>query len=261
MRRRRCRRTAVAVAAALISLAVGLASGRAQDLTVTPTVVMLSDSNRAASLRVVNQSDLPIRVSTEWQYRRMTPEGTLVESALPDLSVADMARYAPRVFTVPGRGAQRVRFLLRPRSGTPPGEYRAHLLIRPVPPTEDINAQFGNRVRLAYAIPFIARLGTGDSGGAIAEGEITTVRDDQLVAQVRLRRTGIFSVRGTLIATDQSGELGRVVGIAVYHDLPERIANVPLLRAPSGPVTVRYQRADDHPTAPDEVLSEIVIQP
>ena len=106
------------------------------DLLVAPQRIVL-DGHKGAEVVLNNIGDEPATYRISVEFRRMTPEGTLVDVSDPNAeekAAADMIVYAPRRVTLPPHQPQAIRIAARPPAGLPDGEYRVHLLFRAVPP-------------------------------------------------------------------------------------------------------------------------------
>ena len=117
------------------------------------------------------------RISLE--IKRMTAAGGLDEIAEADATPAeraalDMIAFSPRRVTLPPNQPQVIRVGVRIPEGTPPGEYRAHMLFRAVPdaanhreamlPDQPAPARRSRSPRSGITIPVIV---VGDLGAAV----------------------------------------------------------------------------------------------
>jgi len=166
----------------------------------------------------------------------------------------DMIAFSPRRVTLPPNQPQVVRVGVRVPEGTPPGEYRAHMLFRAVPgavpATADAKpASMGVSIALTpiygITIPVIVRV--GDLGAEASIGEAWVSEDlDGPAFNFDLKRTGGRSVYGDIEVTRPGIAEPLLVarGIAVYPEVAERTVS---LRVPGevaaklkGPVRIRY---------------------
>src|SRR4249919_2737962 len=141
------------------------------DLLVAPTRIVL-DGRKGAEIILNNIGEEPATYSLSVEFRRMTPDGGLVDVTEPtaaDEKAADMVVYAPRKIVLAPRQPQAIRIAARPPQGLPDGEYRVHLLFRAIPPATpvvqaaDAEPTKGLRFQLTpvygVTIPVIVRLG------------------------------------------------------------------------------------------------------
>ena len=117
--------------------AVALPVHAAGDLLVAPTRLIL-DGSRGTEVVLNNIGSEPATYRISLEIKRMTAEGGLDEIAEEDANSAertalDMIAFSPRRVTLPPNQPQVVRVGVRVPEGTPPGEYRAHMLFRAVP--------------------------------------------------------------------------------------------------------------------------------
>src|SRR5690242_4676773 len=130
----------LALAGAILAGAPGPASAGVGDLLVAPTRVVL-DGRRGTEIILNNIGDEPATYRISVEFRRMTPEGQLVDVAQPNAeekAAADMIVYAPRRVTLAPHEPQSIRIAARPPQGLPDGEYRVHLLFRAIPPSTPV---------------------------------------------------------------------------------------------------------------------------
>ena len=137
-------------------------------------------------------------------------------------------------------------------------EYRTHLTVTTVPPADSgltaeqaAAAQRGELVLriqsiFGLSIPLIVRSGAASSTATF--GAITSGSDNgKAVLLVPIRRGGTNSVYGNVEARVGKNEVvGLVRGLAVYPEVSERLATIPLLRPlrKGEVVTVRYFAED-----------------
>ena len=122
------------------------AVGGMGDINLYPKRIVIDDRNRVASVGIYNKTgntgDYDITVGD----MVMTGDGRLAEPgavkdgdpALARLKgAADMVRWSPHRFTLPGNESQMVRIMARVSPDLPPGEYRTHFSTIAVPPGDD----------------------------------------------------------------------------------------------------------------------------
>ncbi|RYD45243.1 MAG: molecular chaperone [Sphingomonadales bacterium] len=243
-------------AAALCTVASpSLAAG---DLLVAPTRVIL-DGSRGTEVVLNNIGSEPATYRISLEIKRMTAEGGLDEIAEENVTAAeraalDMIAFSPRRVTLPPNQPQVVRVGVRLPAGTPPGEYRAHMLFRAIPDTVSATAEpkpAGDGVSIALTpiygitIPVIVRVGDLGAEASIGEAWVSETRDGPAF-NFDLARTGNRSVYGDIEVTRPGVAEPLLVarGIAVYPEVGARKVS---LRVPGelaaklkGPVRIRY---------------------
>jgi len=200
---------AAALAATLTSVSTPAQAGIG-DLLVAPTRIVL-DGRKGAEIILNNIGEEPATYRVSVEFRRMTPDGGLVDVAQPtadDQKAADMVVYAPRKVVLAPHQPQAIRIAARPPQGLPDGEYRVHLLFRAIPPatpvvqaaaTEPVK---GLRFQLTpvygVTIPVIVRLGNLQATAAIANVHLEQ-KDGKPFVSLDLSRSGDRSTFGEVI--------------------------------------------------------------
>lgn len=250
---------AAIIAASLANLS-SMANAGVGDLLVAPTrLVLQNGKGTEIVLNNIGEEPATYRISVE--FRRMTPDGNLVEVTDPtpeQKAVSDMIVYAPRRVTLPPHQPQAIRIAARPPAGLPDGEYRVHLLFRAVPPaipvTDDpAKEEKGLRLQLipvyGVTIPVIVRVGNLQAKSAIADVKLEKANGRPAVG-LELSRTGTRSTYGELrvLKAGVKDPIAIQRGIAVYTEVGARHVSIPV--APeykgelAGPVTVQYYETD-----------------
>lgn len=243
--------------------ALGTAALPAQaagDLLVAPTRVVL-DGSRGTEVVLNNIGAEPATYRISLEIKRMTAAGGLDEIAEENASAAEkaalgMIAFSPRRVTLPPNQPQVIRVGVRVPEGTPPGEYRAHMLFRAVPDAAavvpaDSAKPAGEGVSIALTpiygitIPVIVRVGDLGADASIGEAWVSETEDGPAF-NFDLARAGNRSVYGDIEVTRPGAPEPLLVarGIAVY---PEVAARKVSLRVPpelaaklKGPVHIRY---------------------
>ena len=238
--------------------ALSVPAHAAGDLLVAPTRVIL-DGSRGTEVVLNNIGAEPATYRISLEIKRMTAAGGLDEIAEADASEAEkaalgMIAFSPRRVTLPPNQPQVVRVGVRVPEGTPPGEYRAHMLFRAVPDAvaataEAKPASTGVSIALTpiygITIPVIVRVGALGAEAAIGEAWVSE-GSDGAAFNFDLTRTGNRSVYGDIEVTRPGVAAPLLVarGIAVYPEVGERKVS---LRVPEdvaaklkGPVRIRY---------------------
>ncbi len=247
------------------------------DLLVAPTRLVFDARLRSSQLTLLNTGTAPATYRLGFIRMEMNDRGEVKEIPSDGPSVAeDMIRFAPQQITLEPGVQQTVRILVRRPPELPEGEYRAHLLIRAVPPTEapaegsEPTDPRGVAIRMipvfGAAIPIIVRQGDAPSKPAFSPVVVARGEDGRTTLKFALQRLGgKESVFGNLQisqldAPSKDAKVAEWRGVAVYPPLPARTMELPLgpLRLPSGS---KLRLAYVHPER-GEVLAEtqVVLQ-
>jgi P pilus assembly chaperone PapD len=262
-------------AALAVFAAAGPAAGAGQ-VSVFPKRIIFGDRSRTAEVTLINQGDRPQTYRIELIEQRMAASGRLEDVAAPgERSAASLLRYAPRQVTVAPGGPQTVRLLLRVPADLPPGEYRAHLLCRALPPESegaDIEAKGGGDdlgVRLtplpAVSIPIFVRHGEGLRTSVHLSG--LAIDREASSLSFRLEREGELSVYGDVTATFRPAdggperEVGKARGVAVYTEIASVEQRLPLsLPAAAGRLRLRFSSRPEDDGGGPAVTTEAEVQ-
>ena len=247
----------LALAGALFAVLPAPASAGVGDLLVAPTRVVL-DGRRGTEIILNNIGDEPATYRISVEFRRMTPEGTLVDVPAPNAeekAAADMIVYAPRRVTLAPHQPQSIRIAARPPQGLPDGEYRVHLLFRAIPPALPVtskdaqSAASGLSFQLipvyGVTIPVIVRLGNLEATAGISHVELEK-KDGKSVISLDLSRSGERSTFGEVrvLKAGIKDPIALLKGVAVYTEIGSRHVAVPVddnfKGDVAGPVTVQY---------------------
>lgn len=250
------RKIGPAVLAAAIAASAAPANAGVGDLLVAPTRIVL-DGRRGTEIVLNNVGDEPATYRISVEFRRMTPEGNLVDVTDPtsqEKAAADMIVYAPRRVTLAPHEPQSIRIAARPPQGLPDGEYRVHLLFRAVPPATPIAANNGEPVKglhlelipiYGVTIPVIVRLGNLQASAGISNVELEK-KDGKEEIGLDLNRSGSRSTFGEVLVLKPGVKdpIAIQKAVAVYTELGTRHVSIPVDEnykgELSGPVTVQY---------------------
>ncbi|MDP3783055.1 MAG: molecular chaperone [Sphingopyxis sp.] len=232
----------------------------AGDLLVAPTRVVL-DGSRGTEVVLNNIGAEPATYRISLEIKRMTAVGGLDEIAEENATPAErtalgMIAFSPRRVTLPPNQPQVIRVGVRIPDGTPPGEYRAHMLFRAVPDAAaavaaDAAKPAATGVSIALipiygiTIPVIVRVGDLGAEAVIGDAWVAETPDGPAF-NFGLTRTGNRSVYGDIEVTRPGANepLLRARGIAVYPEVGAREVSLrvpPELAAKlKGPVRIRY---------------------
>ncbi len=244
-----------------VSLSAAAAPAQAAgDLLVAPTRVVL-DGSRGTEVVLNNIGAQPATYRISLEIKRMTAVGGLDEIAEDNANPAektalDMIAFSPRRVTLPPNQPQVIRVGVRVPEGTPPGEYRAHMLFRAVPDAAaavaaDPAAPASGGVSIALTpiygitIPVIVRVGDLGADATIGEAWVGDTPEGPAF-NFDLARSGNRSVYGDIEVTRPGVPEPLLVarGIAVYPEVGARRVSLrvpPELAAKlKGPVRIRY---------------------
>lgn len=252
-------------AAAMLALIFGAAapaSAGVGDLLVAPTRLVL-DGRKGAEVIRNNIGDEPATYRISVEFRRMTPDGGLVDVAEPtaeDKLAEEMIVYAPRRVTLAPRQPQSVRISARAPQGLADGEYRVHLLFRAIPPARPVAAanpseppkglRFALTPVYGVTIPVIVRLGNLEAKAGIANVRLST-RNGKPAVALDLSRSGDRSTFGEVrvLKAGVKAPIAIQKAVAVYKEVSSRQVTIPLdeaFKGPvAGPVTVQYVETYD----------------
>ena len=250
-----------AVVLAVSLTAGGTASAGVGDLLVAPTRLVL-DGRKGAEVILNNIGDEPATYRISVEFRRMTPDGGLVDVDQPpaeDKLAEEMILYAPRRVTLAPHQPQSVRVSARAPQGLPDGEYRVHLLFRAIPPARPVAATPTEPVKgLRFAltpvygvtIPVIVRFGNLSAKAGIANVHLDT-KDGKPAVALDLSRSGDRSTFGEVrvLKPGVKDPIAIQKAVAVYKEVASRRVTIPVdaefKGSISGPVTVQYVETYD----------------
>lgn len=270
----------LSAAALLGAAAFASGPGRTGDtLLVDPKRVVLEGEEAAGQLTLRNTGTDPTTYRLSLVRMRMGERGemSLVDEPREGELFADgLVRFSPvEVRLLPGAG-QTVRLKARKVRELAAGEYRAHLLFRPVAeaasrggvPEKAAEPAASARFRplVGVTVPIIVRIGDVRARVRIANVRLEGTPEAPRV-EVTLEREGLASVYGGLVVryagpSGRSETAGGIGGVAVYVPNARRIVEIPL-RLPEtaaragGRLRVEYRGADDDSTLLAEGSTEL----
>jgi P pilus assembly chaperone PapD len=255
------------LAAALLTLTLSAAvpaSAGVGDLLVAPTRLVL-DGRKGAEVILNNIGEEPATYRISVEFRRMTPDGGLVdvdEPSAEDKLAEEMILFAPRRITLAPHQPQSVRVSARAPQGLPDGEYRVHLLFRAIPPARPVAAKTDAPVKgLRFAltpvygvtIPVIVRFGNLSAKAGIANVHLET-KDGKPAVALDISRSGERSTFGEVrvLKPGVKDPIAIQKAVAVYKEVASRKVTIPVSEefkgALNGPVTVQYVETYDDGT-------------
>jgi hypothetical protein len=223
------------------------------DINLYPKRVVINEHNRVASVGIYNKTaqtgDYDITIAD----MMMTTDGRLVDIAsVKDVDqtrarvkgAAEMVRWSPHRFTLPGNEAQMVRIMARVSPDLPPGEYRTHFSAIAVPPGDDgltideatqgkpVTNGIGVKItpRFGISIPVIIRVGETTLTSGVKDLAVTAGPDGQKLLRLTITRSGSRSSFGdiTITAPGAPKPVAMVRGVGVYPEVDERTVVVPV---------------------------------
>ena len=229
------------------------AVGGMGDINLYPKRVVIDDHNRVASVGVYNKTantgDYDITISD----MMMTTDGRLVELAAVKAddptrarvkAAAELVRWSPHHFTLPGNEAQMIRIMARVSADLPPGEYRTHFSVIAVPPGDDgltideatkgpaVTTGIGVRItpRFGISIPVIIRVGETTLTAGVKDLSVGAAPDGQRLIRLTITRSGTRSAFGdiTVTAPGAPRPVAMIRGVGVYPEIDERSVVLPI---------------------------------
>lgn len=122
-------------------LILGMSPVKALDIGVTPSRFEIEINNkktRSQSIRVLNMSSKPVELRAFVRSWEMNENNQLQDIPPTAESLDQWIIFTPAQFTIPARGAQTIRFAVRPRVQPKPGEHRAVLYLQEVSPANPL---------------------------------------------------------------------------------------------------------------------------
>jgi len=255
-------------------------SSSADAVALTVKRVIFEGSKRAEVITVINNSDKEETFRMGWRHYKMTEDRSLravPEDALPPeiRPSKDMIRFSPRRFTLPPRGSQQVRMLLRMPAGVEDGEYRSHLWIRPEADVQEFRAEVDKRTKpgktgvavrmlAGVSMPIIVR--KGDLSATAEIQNLSFVKKEGFVeSKFTLQYQGNRSVYGDLDFLCNVGSSNEYLikflrGVSIYPEVSKRNMTMKIIPRPEKPlcnnITLRYTETDGFKGDVISILSE-----
>ena len=225
-------------------------------VSVSPQRIVFEGRTRSSQVTLINNSTKPVTYRISFKNMQMKEDGTFVQIDKPQAGgrFADkLIRYSPREVTVPGKGTQTVRLMVRKPRDLEEGEYRSHMLFKALPPPDagaDIETLTVKKGEikisiipiLSISIPIIVRHGKLSATVGLADLKIVPPSKPENPSRLGLKvtREGTSSAYGDISVQFQPGsgdevEVGLVRGVAVYVPNKGRTLQV-LLNPPQGVV-------------------------
>lgn len=232
----------------LISLALWLCSTAYADMLVSPTRVLMDDTNPSTTLTLRNPSDGSRTYRLRWQDKRASEDGgyIMVTEGEEWPSAKGMIRHSPRQITVGPGENQTVRFSWRPPADLPTGEYRSHLLLEVIPDISEPTATLGTKapkkgvgiqvfMQMSFSIPVVVRHNTQAPQVSISDIKAVPPKDKKhLGLNMTFNRTGNASSFGRVVVEMQRNadspveQIGEYRELSIFHELGKRKITIPL---------------------------------
>ncbi len=244
-------------AIAAVAAGFSIPAHAAGDLLVAPTRIVLNGA-RGTEVILNNIGNDPATYRISLQLLRMKADGSVEEidsaSANPQEALAlGMISYAPRRIVLAPNQPQSIRIGVRPPTGLPDGEYRAHMLFRAIPDAKSVTAGSDTKEGVSISltpiygitIPIIVRQGTLAATATIKSAHVVQGDVNPLLV-LDMERSGTRSTYGRIRVTKAG--LAKPVfearGLAIYAEVPKRQIKLPLdpvsFAALTGPVKIEY---------------------
>jgi fimbrial chaperone protein len=253
----------------LISLALFLSSAAYADMLISPTRVLMDDTNRSTTLVLRNPSNGSRTYRLSWQDKRVDENGsyTMIKEDEEWPSAKGMVRLSPRQITVGPNENQTVRFNWRPPADLASGEYRSHLLLEVIPDISEPTATLGTEaptdgvgiqvfMQMSFSIPVVVRHNTDAPQVSIKDVKAVPFKDGKhLALQLTFDRVGNASSFGRVSVemqrnskspVEQIGEYGE---LSIFQEVGRRKITIPLrdARIPEGAwVRVAYEGLNEY---------------
>jgi len=204
------------------------------DMLISPTRVLIDDTNRSASMVLRNSSTGSRTYRLSWEDKRAKNNGGYTDVTEDEdwpFSARNMLRFSPRQITVGPGENQTVRFGWRPPADLPSGEYRSHILLQVIPdisePTAamDMDTQqegVGVQVfmQMSFSIPVVVRHNTDTPQISIQEIKPVPLREgERLGLELTFNRSGVASSYGRVLVEMQLDDESAVELIGEYGEL------------------------------------------
>ncbi len=202
-------------------------------LMLNPIRLIFNGRDRTAQLSVINPGEEEVRygISVVPLRKKENGEWVLPKDTSPeDKKISNMIRYSPRRAKIPPKTEQVVRFMLRKPANLQTGEYRARIILSPMPEKkEEISASDGFSVSIGFRVqssfPLIIQHNIDFPTVTPISIALPNGADGlpQKMVEVEYQRQGKYSSFGdvTLLYNSKklgSGwrEIGRAKGLAIY---------------------------------------------
>jgi P pilus assembly chaperone PapD len=233
---------------AAVSVTMLSVTGALAQVSISPPIVVLSESERVSDFLVRNQSGITqeVTIDLRFGYMRSDSAGNLSmryddSAAATRHSMATWLRAFPQRFLLQPESQQVVRLMARPPRGLQDGVYWTRLVTASTPQSPPIDSASGGVrtqiiIRLEQVTTVLYRRGSVTTG--VEAGTLRAETDSSNVhLLLPLRRTGSAPFFGSVALRVRDGRGTSVhdarTPVSVYFDLLHRIS-VPRAALPSG---------------------------
>ncbi len=243
-------------------------------LVVSPTRVVLAGGGSGAKLTVRNSGTRVMTYRLSLVRMRMGERGEMSlvgEARTGELFADGLVRFSPAEMKLAPGVDQAVRLKARVPQGVGTGEYRSHLLFRPVedrgaaeePAEEEAGVGVGARSGplVGITVPVIVRVGDVTATVRISSLRIVRSGEDARL-EVAMERSGSASAYGDLVVKQEADGtrpemVGGLGGVAVYAPNERRVVEIPLRLLEATPAGERRLRVEYRSAGEDgTVLAE-----
>ncbi|WGV26384.1 fimbrial biogenesis chaperone [Halotia branconii] len=163
-------------------LALGMPPATALNVGVTPSRFELeinSKNTRSQSIRLLNLSSKPVEIKAFVRSWVMSQDNKLQDVAPTAESLDQWIVFTPSRFIIPARGAQTIRFAIRPKTQPKPGEHRAVLYLQEVSPKNQVDPKTKMRVISQIGVVIYGYVGDVKRTGVLNSVAVDTKKKTQ----------------------------------------------------------------------------------
>ncbi len=197
---------------------------------VFPTHLTLTEEASSSYLNIKNVTEKTQTYRIELVKYKMSPDGMMKKSAIPDTVLAELIKFSPKKISVAPNEKQIVRVMMTSFEQLKEGDEYIHIHFIPVDDlaskdsSKSKSAGFSLQARIAVAVPIVVRKGTEVFSGELKNLKISKGKAQDVEIKLNLKNKNSFSLYGDLdiFAVYEKEEilLDKTVGLTSY--LPER---------------------------------------
>jgi hypothetical protein len=162
------------------ALALGISPAQAINIGINPQRIHLdisSNKTRSQSVRILNLDSKPIELKVYVQSWVMDDKNELQTIPPQEQSLEQWIVYTPSRFVIPPRGAQTIRFAVRPRVKPKSGEHRAVMFVEEIPSKDSTNSK-STRIIARLGVPIYGYVGDIKRVGVLNSVNVDTKTDN-----------------------------------------------------------------------------------
>lgn len=224
--------------------------------SISPHRVILGPRERSAELLIINEGKMPTSYRISFIEMDMDLDGHLKERPKKqgEICASDLVRFSPRQVSLEPGAMQVIRIQARKPADLPEGEYRSHMIIKPLPlaqkpsavdPAQDPKAlSITIQTIMNVAVPVFVRQGDTHAEVNLAELRLepSGKPEDPPILAMRLVRTGNQSTSGKVAVFFKPKEgkeipAGEAKTYGIYRELDSRSIRIPLERIKGVPLS------------------------